>query len=117
MMPSAQLMARQWAKHGSCMANKPDTYFKVTRILWNSLRIPDYDRLSRKDKLTAGDIRQALADANRGLEPEHVGVILDKRGWLEELRICYGKNFMPKRCDTSRFGAKDDASAKIWRGL
>ena len=117
MTPSAPLMARQWAKHGSCMVKRPETYFKVTRILWNSLRIPDYDRLSRQDGLTAGDIRKALADANRGLEPQHVGVKLDRRGWLEELRICYGKDFMPTRCDARRFGAKDVSPAKIWRGL
>ena len=66
MMPSARLIARQWAKHGSCMVKRPDTYFKVTRILWDSLRIPDYDRISREDDLTAGRIRQAFADADRG---------------------------------------------------
>lgn len=118
MMPSAPLMARQWAKHGSCMAQRPETYFKITRILWNSLRIPDYDRLSRKQGLTAGDIRNAFADANGpNFQPEHVGVKLDRRGWLEELRPCYGKDFMPTRCDSGRFGANDSAPAKIWRGL
>ena len=47
MMPSDRLISRQWSKHGSCMVKKPETYFKVTRILWESLRIPDYDRISR----------------------------------------------------------------------
>lgn len=118
MIPSTPLMARQWAKHGSCMVPKPETYFKVTRILWNSLRIPDYDRLSRKDGLTAGDIRNAFADANGPhFFPEHIGVVLDRRGWLEELRLCYGEDFMPTRCDAARFGAMDAAPAKIWRGL
>lgn len=36
MMPSARLIARQWAKHGSCMTKKPETYFGVTRILWRA---------------------------------------------------------------------------------
>lgn len=115
--PSARLIARQWAKHGACMTKRPETYLNVTRILWRSFRIPDYDRISREDGLTAGRIRQVFADANRGWEPEHIGVKLNERGWLEELRLCYSKRFMPVRCDARRQGAADDAGARIWRGL
>ncbi len=117
MMPSARLIARQWVKHGSCMGKPPATYFKVTRILWNGLRIPNYDRLSRRDGLTAGDIRGALADANDGWERAHIGVKLNERGWLQELRLCYTKRFRSTPCDSRRFGAADGDRAKIWRGL
>ena len=117
MMPSASLAARQWAKHGSCMTRKPATYFKVTNILWSSYRWPDFDRISREDGLTVGRIREAFASANKGWEPNMVGVKLTRRGWLEELRLCYDKRFMPKACNTRRFGAKNGQSAKIWRGL
>jgi ribonuclease T2 len=115
--PSAALLARQWAKHGSCMTRKPTTYFKVTRILWQGLRIPDYDRISREDDLTAGTIRTRFVDANPGWTREAVGVRLNARGWLEELRLCYDKRFMPRACDARRYGAKDETKAKIWRGL
>ncbi|WP_345725575.1 ribonuclease T2 family protein [Qipengyuania proteolytica] len=115
--PSASLLARQWVKHGSCMARRPATYFKVTRILWNGLRWPDFDRVSREDGLTAGTIRTRFVDANPGWMPEAVGVKLNARGWLEELRLCYDKRFMPKACDKARFGARDGVQAKIWRGL
>lgn len=118
MMPSTRLIARQWAKHGSCMVKKPETYFGITRILWDSLRIPDYDRISREDGLTAGRIRQAFADANgRMWQPAHVGVKLNPDGWLEELRLCYNSRFRPARCDDRRYGAGNQADAKIWRGL
>ena len=117
MMPSANLVARQWAKHGSCMTRKPETYFKVTRILWNSLRFPDMDALSRRSGLTAGDIRSAIASANQGIETQNIGIDLDRKGWLEEVRLCYGKRFRPATCDRRRFGAGDNQPAKIWRGL
>ena len=117
MSPSARLIARQWAKHGSCMVRKPETYLRVTEILWDSLRIPDYDRISREDGLTAGRIREAFASANPGWEPEHIGVRLNARGWLEEIRLCYGRRFRPTRCDSRRYGARDTVAAKIWRGL
>ena len=32
--PSQRLVARQWAKHGSCMVKRPASYLKVTSILW-----------------------------------------------------------------------------------
>lgn len=115
--PSAALLARQWAKHGSCMTRRPATYFRVTRILYNGLRLPDLDRLSREEDLTAGTIRTRFAEANRGWFPEAVGVRLNSRGWLEELRLCYDARFMPKACDPRRFGAEDGEAARIWRGL
>ncbi|GMN12995.1 ribonuclease T(2) [Altererythrobacter sp. MTPC7] len=117
MMPSASLAARQWAKHGSCMTRRPDTYFNVTRILWNSYRWPDFDRISREEGLTAGRIREAFASANPGWEPSMVGVKLNRRGWLQELRLCYGKRFRPKVCPSRTFGPKDGVKAKIWRGM
>lgn len=115
--PSAALLAREWAEHGACMARRPETYFKVTRILWNSLRWPDFDRLSRRKGLTAGEVRKAFTEANRGWKAEQVGVRLNRRGWLEELWLCYGKDFKPTACDSRRLGSKDSAPAKIWRGL
>ena len=115
--PDARLIARQWEKHGTCMARRPSTYLKVTRILYNGLQWPDFVRISREDDLTAGTIRTRFADANPGWFSEAVGVVLDERGWLEELRLCYDKRFMPEACDRRRFGPRDDEAAKIWRGL
>lgn len=117
MMPSARLVARQWAKHGACMTRRPATYLGVTRILWQSLQIPDYDRLSRDKALTAGIIRAAFAAENPGWPPSAIGVKLNDRGWLEEIRLCYSARFRPARCTAARLGAKDNAPAKIWRGM
>ena len=117
MTPSAALLAHEWAKHGSCMVSSPEKYFKVTRILWNSLRWPDFDRLSRTEGLTAGQVREAFTTANRHWEPEHVGLVVNERGWLEEMRLCYGRDFMPTACDRRRFGPGHEAPVKIWRGL
>jgi ribonuclease T2 len=99
------------------MVRQPASYFKVTRILWNSLRWPDFDRLSRNEELTAGDVRNAFAQANRYWEPEHVGLVVNERGWLQQMRLCYGRDFMPAKCDARRFGPRDSAPVKIWRGL
>lgn len=115
--PSASLAMRQWAKHGSCLTDTPDRYFRITRILHRSLRWPDLDRLSRKEGLSAGDIREAWIEANRHWRREMIAVKLNERGWLEEIRLCYGRDWMPAACKRSARGAADDAPATIWRGL
>ncbi|MBI1404029.1 MAG: ribonuclease T [Porphyrobacter sp.] len=117
MMPSQRLVARAWAKHGSCMVGNPRAYLKITRILWESLRLPDYDRISREEGLTVGRIRAAFADANPGIPRGAVAVRLNARGWLEEIRLCYARTFRPAPCPRARRGAADTAPAKIWRGL
>lgn len=116
-MPGERLIATEWAKHGSCMARSGDGYLRATRALWNSLRLPDYDRLSRQQNLTAGDIRRAFADANARWEVEHVGLVVNERGWLTEMRLCYGRDFMPTACDRRRYGPADDTRVRIWRGM
>lgn len=117
MMPSPRMQATEWAKHGACMVRTPAGYFRVTRILFDSLRLPDLDRLSKEPDLTAGTIRRRFAAANPGWRADAVGVKLNGRGWLEELRLCYGRDFMPARCDRRRIGPADSAPVKIWRGL
>jgi ribonuclease T2 len=93
------------------------TYYKVTRILWNSLRWPDFDRLSRREDLTAGLIRRTFADANPYWEPQMIGLVVNERGWLEEMRLCYSEDFFPAACDERRFGPPDSREVEIWRGL
>jgi ribonuclease T2 len=115
--PSAELLANEWARHGACMASRPATYFRVTRTLWNNLRWPDFDRLSRTSKLTAGEVRRAIADANAAWEPEDIGLIVSERGWLRELRLCYARDFRPTRCEARRFGPPNSAPVSIFRGL
>ncbi len=117
MTPVPHLLEHEWAKHGSCMSKTPEVYFRTSSILWRSLRWPDADRLSRQEGLTAGDFRNAFLAANPDWKREQVGILLNRRGWLKELRLCYGRDFMPADCDRRSFGPRDSAELKIWRGL
>ncbi len=117
MTPVPWLLEHEWAKHGSCMTRTPDAYFRTAAILWRSLRWPDVDRLSRKDGLTVGDLREAFVLHNPEWRRDQVGVVLGRSGWLREVRLCYGRDFMPERCPRGALGARDSAPLKIWRGL
>lgn len=117
MTPVPWLLEHEWAKHGSCMAATPQAYFKASRILWQSLRLPDADRLSRQHVLTAGDLRRAFVAANPAFPKGSVGIVASNGGWLRELHLCYGKTFLPRACDKRGYGPKDTVPLKIWRGL
>jgi len=117
MTPAPRLIAHEWAKHGSCMAATPERYYRASGILWRSLRWPDADRLSRQDGLTAGELRRAFVARNPDWRAAQVGVLVSRTGWLREIRLCYGRDFMPRACDRRTFGPPDSAPLKIWRGL
>jgi len=114
--PSAALIAHEWAKHGSCMGVSPETYFATAATLFDAVRYPDMERLSRGD-LTIGMFARAFAEANPGLEPEMVLVETSERGWLEEVRLCLGKDFRPRACPGFQRRPRGDTPLKIWRGL
>jgi ribonuclease T2 len=99
------------------MTRTPEAYYRTAAILWRSLRWPDADRLSRKPGLTVGDLREAFVLANPAWRGDRIGVVMSRNGWLRELRLCYGRDFMPRRCPRGALGPADTAPLKIWRGL
>jgi ribonuclease T2 len=117
MTPVPWLIEHEWAKHGSCMVKTPEAYLRTASALWRSLRWPDADRLSRQENLTVGDLRQAFVLANRDWKADQVGVALSRNGWLQEFRLCYGRDFMPQTCPRGALGPPDSAPLKIWREL
>ena len=115
--PKVELIAHEWAKHGSCMARDAVRYFRVANILSDAMRYPAMESLSRDEALTAGKLRASFAAANPGRPANSFGVRLSKRGWLREVLVCLDHRFRPRRCPAAQSGMRDAASIKIWRGL
>jgi ribonuclease T2 len=122
MTPSVQLLQHEWAKHGTCMARKPETYFGAAKLLFEALEFPDMDRLSRQGdkegekRLNVAGLAEAFASYNEGLPASAVKVKTNERGWLQEVRICLDKGFKPMPCPAFTSGAPDKAEVKVWRG-
>ncbi|MBX9663346.1 ribonuclease T2 [Novosphingobium sp.] len=114
MTPSPGLLAHEWAKHGACITGSPDGYFRSGAALLRAIRYPDMMRLSRRPDLTAGTLRAAFRSATPFLPAAAIRVKANARGWLEEVHLCYGKDFLPAACADR--GAADGAPLKIWRG-
>lgn len=102
------------------MARTPDAYFAAARLMFDALEFPDMARLSREPErgtpLTVAALAQRFADLNDGLPANAISVKTNDKGWLEEVRICLGKNFKPRRCPTFSKGAPANAQIRIWRG-
>ncbi len=114
--PSVQLLQHEYAKHGTCMGVPPARYFAQASGLYAKLRYPDMNALSRRQGLTVGAFATAFARANRGVTPAMLRISADRRGWLDEVRLCLDKRFAPARCPARRDGTAPSTRLKIWRG-
>lgn len=115
-MPSAYLINRQWAKHGICLTRDPTSFFRISRTMFNAVRYPDMDGLSRDEGLTIGQFRRAFVSVNPGLTKDMVRIKANRRGWLQEVRICLARNYKPRICPAHIRRSKDSDRLKIWRG-
>jgi ribonuclease T2 len=118
--PSPQLIQHQWTKHGTCMAKTPEAYFGAAKLLFDAVEFPDMDRLSRQVErgtpLTVSTLAATFAELNDGLPANAIRVNTNTKGWLQEIRICLGKDMKPRRCPDSAQGAAEKAVVKVWRG-
>jgi ribonuclease T2 len=112
--PSVDLQAHEWAKHGSCITDNPATYFRAGTSLFNAIKFPDMDGLSRA-RPSAEAFVTALVAANRGLRADMFSIDVGKGGWLEEVRLCLDKEYHPRRCPRDVGGASPRTALKIWR--
>ena len=102
------------------MATTPAAYFAAARLLFNAIEFPDMARLSREPErethLTAETLAERFADLNDGLPAHAINVKTNSKGWLQEIRVCLGKDFKPRQCPTFTRRASASAQIKIWRG-
>ncbi len=112
MSPSVQLMQRQWAKHGVCMSPTPAAYFRAAAILYRAVRFPDMAALARQPQ-TAGSLRRAFAQQNKGVSAAMLAVTADRNGWLQEVRLCLNQRMRPTVCPPGQRGLLDNARLRI----
>jgi ribonuclease T2 len=114
--PSTKLMAHEWAKHGTCATRNPADYFAASRKLFENIRFPDMNALSRRS-IDVGGFKRLMSAANPRIMPSAMVISTDRKGdWLREVRICLTKAMLPEPCPRGRSGgAPDGAPLRIWR--
>jgi ribonuclease T2 len=83
----------EWRKHGECSGLEPSLYFQAEIALFRKIRIPrTLVAPAQPLRATPREIAQAFASANPGMiEPDMVSISC-RRGELEEVRLCVGKD-------------------------
>lgn len=114
--PSVRLINHEYAKHGSCMPLSAERYFAIAGVIHGAIRYPDMNAFSRRKGLTAGRFANAFAAANPGVDAAMLAVHTNRRGWLEEVRLCLDTRLKPRRCPRDGRAARPDVPIRIWRG-
>lgn len=110
--PSAQLLQHEWAKHGTCMSERPADYFAAARRLYDALRFPDMAALAARPA-TAGALATAMARANPGLRPDMMRITATPGGWLDEIWLCLDLRRRYVRCPAHQGGLPAEARIRV----
>jgi ribonuclease T2 len=113
-MPSVKLQAHEWAKHGTCMTDDPARYFRTGTMLFNALKWPDMNALSRAQPSVASFVSKVIG-LNPGLRANMLSVQTGKGGWLKEVHLCLGTDLHTRACPRYVRGARPEQRLKIWR--
>jgi ribonuclease T2 len=115
--PSVDLVQHEWAKHGTCMTTDPTKYFNEARALYDQVKVPDMDGLSRRRTLTIGAFVDAFVAVNPAIPARAVRVTTTRGNWLDELWLCLDKQQRWAPCKVSQDGGNNPRrSLRIWRG-
>ncbi len=101
-MPSKRLVIHQWRKHGTCSGLSQQSYFDLTRTLFDRFQVPArYVAPSRPLLTTPDELVHDFVTTNLWLKPEMMSVHCGRRRGranLSELRVCFGKDLEPRAC-------------------
>lgn len=97
-MPSKGLIIHEYKKHGTCSGLSPELYYKLSRHLYNKVKIPPrYLRPEKPMMLSPKEIENDFLIANPDLKPEMISIVCGKRR-LREVRICFKRNGELRAC-------------------
>src|SRR5271165_5443743 len=93
LMPSPQLIFREWDRHGTCSGLSARAYFDNVRRARASVKIPE-QYLGLQDPLTVtpAEVADAFVKVNSGMTRATISVACDAKR-LNEIRICMSKDF------------------------
>ncbi|MDX2158489.1 MAG: ribonuclease T2 [Hyphomicrobiaceae bacterium] len=105
-MPSPKLVIHEYRKHGTCSGLSPEEYYKVSRQLFQKVRIPPrYERPSQALTVSPAEVVRDFVSVNPEMKPESIAVACGGPGnRLREVRICFSREGMLRSC-----GSNEDA--------
>ena len=97
-MPDAELVAHEWTTHGTCSGLDADSYFKLVRHAFESVKIPAQLRgATRGFSITPQELKEQFVVANPRLKAEDLAVSCGNN-YLTGVSACLDKQLQPRDC-------------------
>lgn len=110
-MPDAGLVEHEWARHGTCSGLDADSYFKLVRQAFNSVKIPQSLTAPRSAfSMTPADLKEAFLKTNPRLQSQNMTVSCGNN-YLTAVSVCLSKSLDLVECG----GAMRDCRANSIR--
>jgi ribonuclease T2 len=99
-MPSPQLVIHQYRKHGTCSGLSAADYFKMSRRLFEKVRIPArFQHPGQAFTASPAEIMRDFLSANPGLKADQIAIACDsKDSRLTEVRVCFSRDGAFRAC-------------------
>ena len=106
LMPTRQLVEREWNIHGTCSGQSPEGFFALLRQAYGSVNVPQILGGSGGPTQTIHQIIKAFTTADHGLPAQAIVLTCsDNPVRLREIRICLSKNLASNYCTGETLGA------------
>lgn len=100
-MPSRGLVIHEYRKHGTCSGLDAQSYYRLSRHLFDKITIPDAYRNPFEVQFTTPEnVRRDFLQANPGLPANSIAVSCGRgnRARLREVRVCFSRDGKPRPC-------------------
>jgi ribonuclease T2 len=101
-MPDAWLVAHEWKTHGTCSGLDGESYFKLLRQAFGSVKVPDRLVAPHENfSLPPQEIKSEFVRANPNLSAEDMTVSCGNN-YLTAVSMCMTKDLKPTACQNLR---------------
>jgi ribonuclease T2 len=101
-MPDAGLVAHEWSTHGTCSGLDAESYFKLLRQAFTSVKIPARFAAPRENfSVAPQEVKSEFVKANPNFSDDDMTVSCGNN-YLTAVSLCMTKDLKPTACQNLR---------------
>ena len=101
-MPDAGLVTHEWSTHGTCSGLDAESYFKLLRRAFMSVKVPERFAAPRENfSISPQEVKNEFIQANPNLRVEELTVSCGNN-YLTAVSMCLSKDLKPTACQNLR---------------
>jgi len=101
-LPDAGLVAHEWSTHGTCSGLDAESYFKLLRRAFSSVKVPERFRTEKGNfSIPPEEVKREFMQANPGIRAEDMTVSCGNN-FLTAVSFCMTKDLKPTACQNLR---------------